>query len=71
VDLDKIVYENGNVPLFDACRSGNKELVEYLVEHGADICKSGCNDETPLFDACYSGNKELVKYLVRTWSRYK
>ncbi|KAG4089402.1 ankyrin repeat-containing domain protein [Neocallimastix lanati (nom. inval.)] len=39
-------------------KSGNENLVKYLVEIGADY------GETPLFDACYSGNENLVKYLV-------
>ena len=29
----------GRTPLFNACERGNKDLVEYLVEHGADINK--------------------------------
>jgi len=43
----------------------NKDLVEYLVEHGVNINKEKWNGGTPLFDACESGNKEeLVKYLL-------
>ncbi|KAG4094566.1 hypothetical protein H8356DRAFT_1360433 [Neocallimastix lanati (nom. inval.)] len=43
---------------------GNKELAEYIVEHGADINKEKKNGETPLFNTCRSENKELVEYLV-------
>jgi len=32
-----------------ACGSGNKELVKYLVEHGAEINKERRNAETPIY----------------------
>jgi len=50
--------------LFNACESGNKDLVKYLLENGADINKDDILGETVLFDACESGNKDLVKYLL-------
>jgi len=28
---------NGKMALYDACESGNKDLVKYFVEHRADI----------------------------------
>jgi len=65
VDLDKIVYENDEIPLFDACRSGNKELVEYLLKNGTYINKENKNGITPLLYSCISGNKELVEYLLK------
>jgi ankyrin repeat protein len=55
----------GETAIFKTCKSGNKDLVEYLVEHGADINKEEkWYGETPLFYACKSGNKDLVEYLV-------
>jgi len=30
VDINKIVYKNGKIPLFDICESGNKELFKYI-----------------------------------------
>ena len=65
VDLDKIVYENDEIALFDACRSGNKELVEYLLKNGTYINKENKNGITPLLYSCISGNKELVEYLLK------
>ena len=50
--------------MFNACSSGNKRLVKYLVEHGADINIPNNTDRTPLFNACFIKNEELVKYLV-------
>jgi len=32
-----IENESGETPLFNACSSGNENLVKYLIEHGADI----------------------------------
>ena len=64
VDINKVVYKNDKIPLFDACESGNIVSVEYLVEQGADVNKINEINETPLFYACKSGNKELVEYLV-------
>ncbi|KAL6605118.1 hypothetical protein U3516DRAFT_758083 [Neocallimastix sp. 'constans'] len=42
-----------------ARKSGNGNLVKYLVEHGADI-----NKEIPQFRAIKRGNENLIKYLV-------
>ena len=50
--------------LFNACKNGKKDIVKYLVKHGADINKENKEGETPLFNACYSGKKDLVEYLV-------
>jgi len=58
VDINKIVFKNEEILLFDACRIGNKDLVEYLVEHGEDINKENKDGETPLSKACKSGNKD-------------
>ncbi|ORX78887.1 hypothetical protein BCR32DRAFT_188661, partial [Anaeromyces robustus] len=46
-DINK---ENGNneTPLFSACESGNKTIVEYLVKHGADINKENKKGVIPL-----------------------
>jgi len=43
---------------------GNKDRVEYLVEHGADINKENKYNKISLFKA-KSGNKDLVEYLVK------
>ena len=53
-------------PLHMACRSGDTETAELLVQHGASINK--CNDfnESPLFLAAdYCENKDLVEFLVK------
>ena len=50
--------------MFYACKSGNKAIVIYLVEHGANIYKINCDCKTPLFIACENGQETVVKYLV-------
>ncbi|KAL6625919.1 ankyrin [Neocallimastix sp. 'constans'] len=61
---DYFESHSGNTPLFYACKSGNENLVKYLVKLGADVKKINHEKETPLFMACNSGNENLVKYLV-------
>ena len=57
--------KDGRTPLFNACSSGNKDLIEYLVEHKAEINNENKNGETPLFYALKSENKDLVEYLKK------
>lgn len=50
--------------LFNACPSGNKDLEENIVKHGADINKDvKWNGETLLLKAIENGNKDIVEYL--------
>ena len=70
-----ICKEDACSALFTACKKGNLEIVEYLVETcGADIEQKGIyevpDDRTnhivsPLWCAAVSGRLEIVKYLVR------
>ena len=41
----------------------NKNIVNYLVEHGADINKENEDGETPLFRTCYNGHENIFNYL--------
>ena len=50
--------------LFKACKEEHKDIVKYLVEHGANIHKINNKGETSLFKACEEGNKRVVIYLV-------
>ena len=42
----------GITPIFNACGSGNLNLVKYLVELGVDLHKEAKYFGTPLFNAC-------------------
>ena len=59
------VDKNGETLLFEACKQGNIEIVELLVENGADISATNNSNETPLFEACRQGNIEIVELLVK------
>lgn len=50
-------------PLYQACLSGNQDLVEYLVSKGADLNKPGWNKFTSVFAAVERDNLILLKYL--------
>jgi len=47
-DINK-TCSKGFSSLFNACLTGNVELVSYLVKHGADINKESIHGTTPLF----------------------
>ena len=51
--------------LFNACKSGNKAAVEFLLEHEADLKIKDKDNRTALARACESGNLHLVKYIVQ------
>jgi len=54
----------GETSIFNVGYSGNKDLVKYLIEQGADINKKSSNSETPL--TCVYQNKDdnLISYLI-------
>ena len=47
-----------NDALLEACKIGNKEIVELMIEKGADNWNYG------LFGACEGGNKEIVELII-------
>lgn len=53
-------------PLHAAMRSGNKDLVEYMMttDAKADIASDDLHSRKPIHLAAQSGNKELMEYLV-------
>ena len=51
--------------MFNACKSGNEKIVEYLVEHGADVKIKNDEGETILFIACEGRNESLIENLVK------
>lgn len=56
---------NGKTPLYSACKKGAFELIELLVEKGADVNPDGPSKaSSPLNAAIYQGNIDSVRYLV-------
>jgi len=50
--------------LFKVCDNGNEPIVEYLVDHGADVNRKAGNKSIPIFYACSKRCVNMVKYLV-------
>jgi len=58
-------HKNKNDYLIDVCQYGNKIIIQYLMEHGADINFKNIYGDTPLMVACKNNNnKMLIEYLV-------
>ena len=53
-----------NQPLHYACKTGNIEIVQALVEAGAELNGKNFYNDTPLSIAAIHGHLDIVKYLV-------
>lgn len=51
-------------PLHHACHSGQLNVVEFLIEHGAEIDATTMNGGTPLTRAIESSKENVVAYLI-------
>lgn len=58
------VFEDGNTPLTIAVALGLKEIVNRLLQYGANSNQSNNKGYTPLFFAVINNNKEIVKLLL-------
>lgn len=67
IDVDKASNWTSN-PLFNAVINGNLDMVEALVEAGADINFKGGNGDltglTPLITAAATGKEDIARYLI-------
>ena len=54
----------GNTALFEAARKGHKQLVELLLEAGADSEKRNSLEQTPMQEAVRQGRAEAVRVLI-------
>ena len=67
VNVNAVSSDFGDTALYRACRSQHLEIVEILLEAGADVNLTGVdafNRRYPLIAACDAGNRELVNLLV-------
>ncbi|OUM58493.1 hypothetical protein PIROE2DRAFT_16216 [Piromyces sp. E2] len=68
IDYKADVYKNG--PLIGACQTSHKNIMEYLIEHGADLNTKHVNQGnwlkkcTPLDYAYKNGNENIKSYLL-------
>ena len=56
--------KNGDTMLNYAAFLGHKEIVELLVENGAEVNAKGLADWTPLHLAAYNNNEQIVQLLI-------
>jgi len=64
-DLSLVNFYGGdNSPLILAADSGGKEIVELLLEVGADVNYCNATGETALSVACFNGDINIVKLLL-------
>ncbi|CAG2198853.1 unnamed protein product [Mytilus edulis] len=55
---------NLNKALYDACREGYLDTVQFLLQKGATINSIGRYGQTALYAACIGGHSTIVKILV-------
>ncbi|XP_066274604.1 B-cell lymphoma 3 protein homolog [Branchiostoma lanceolatum] len=69
LDLDIRNYE-GLTPLHIAVNTGNKDVVTFLVESGADVeATDGKSGRTALFYAVEGNQEDIVEYLLRAGAK--
>lgn len=64
IDTVNYVDKTGQSPLTMAIRRNSKQIVEILLDNGADINLKNTKGQTPLVVACKKGNFEIVKMLL-------
>ncbi|KAK2597702.1 hypothetical protein N8I77_012469 [Diaporthe amygdali] len=56
---------HGETPLHWACKSkAPKELIEFLLDHGAELKAKDKEQQTPLYEACRVGNEAVARLLL-------
>ncbi|XP_001183758.2 putative IQ motif and ankyrin repeat domain-containing protein [Strongylocentrotus purpuratus] len=56
---------NGNTPLSEASSGGATEVIQMLIDRGADINQKGQFERTPLYRAAFAGHLEAVQTLLQ------
>ena len=50
---------------FRACEIGHKDVVQALLDYGADGRAHPATKYSPLYIACFNGRKDIVEMLLR------
>ncbi len=56
--------DKGHTALSQAVQQGNRDLIQVLIDQGADVNGTGAHGETALMTAASQGNLELVQLLL-------
>lgn len=59
-----IFLQDGGTPLFVACQCNHQEVVDDLLNRGADLHAQMVDGATPLFITAQNGHVKLMKYLI-------
>jgi len=59
----------GNYPIHISAAWGDKEAIEVLLKHGADINSVGAEGETPIFRAIKPKNEDFLRFLISHGAR--
>jgi uncharacterized protein len=59
----------GDYPIHAVALWQDKEGVEILLKHGADINSIGDNAETPIYGALKPGNEEFLRFMIDRGAR--
>lgn len=60
-----VKFDNGEPPIFAAVKNGNKEMVQVLLDHGADINFTDKHGQTPFHKAAQELDVNMVELLLR------
>ncbi len=60
-----MIGSSGTAPLHEACILGNVEVVEFLINKGANVNILNISRETPLHKAAYHGHEDIVSTLLK------
>jgi len=59
-----MILSKNDILLFEACESGNIDIVKDLINNNIDINIINKNNDTPLLVACKNNQNEIIKLLI-------